>query len=54
VLVVHATRALRDRVSAPEAAPGDASTTTLGPWYATLLRWRSPAVLLVNQTTLLL
>jgi len=40
-------------VSAPEAAPGDASTTTLGPWYATLLRWRSPAVLLVNQTTLL-
>jgi hypothetical protein len=53
VLVVHATRSLRERVSATEASPSDASTTTLGPWYATLLRWRSPTVLLVNQTTLL-
>ncbi len=54
MLVVHATRALRDRVPGPSpASPDDASTTTLGPWYATLLRWRRPAVLLVNQTTLL-
>jgi hypothetical protein len=52
VLVVHATRALRERIPEPAAAH-DESTTTLGPWYATRLRWRRPAVLLVNQTTLL-
>jgi hypothetical protein len=40
VLVVHATRAFRDRVPGPAAAVDDISTTTLGPWYATHLRRR--------------
>ena len=53
VLIVHATRAFRDRVPGPAAANDDISTTTLGPWYATLLRRRPPLALLVNQTTLL-
>jgi len=53
VLIVHATRAFRDRVPGPAAADDDISTTTLGPWYATLLRRRPPLALLVNQTTLL-
>nr|WP_193345671.1 hypothetical protein [Blastococcus saxobsidens] len=29
------------------------STTVLGAWYATVLRWRRPAALLVNELTLL-
>jgi hypothetical protein len=53
VLVVHATRAFRDRVPGPAAADDDISTTTLGPWYATLVRRRPLLALLVNQTTLL-
>jgi hypothetical protein len=53
VLVVHATWAFRDRVPGPAAADDDISTTTLGPWYATLVRRRPPLALLVNQTTLL-
>lgn len=53
MLIVHATRAFRDRVPAPAAADDDISTTTLGPWYATLLRRRPPLALLVNQATLL-
>jgi hypothetical protein len=53
VLVVHATRAFRDRVPGPAAADDDISTTILGPWYATLLRRRPLLALLVNQTTLL-
>jgi hypothetical protein len=52
VLVVHATRAFRDRVPGPAAADDDISTTSLGPWYATLLRRRPPLALLVNQTLL--
>ena len=53
VLIVHATRAFRDRVPGPAAADDDISTTTLGPWYATLVRRRPLLALLVNQTTLL-
>ena len=33
--------------------PGEMSTTVLGAWYATVLRWRRPAALLVNELTLL-
>ena len=44
VLVVHATRALRERIPEPPAAADDMSTTALGPWYATRLRW-GPAAL---------
>jgi len=53
VLVVHATRALRDRMPGAPATPDDVSTTTLGAWYATRLHWRRPAALLVNHATLL-
>jgi Domain of unknown function (DUF6933) len=53
VLLVHATRALRDRVPTFPATTNDVSTTTLGAWYATRLRRRRPAALLVNHTTLL-
>ena len=53
MIIVHGTRTFRDRVAGSAAAPGDASTTVLGAWYATVLRWRRPAALLVNGRTLL-
>jgi len=53
VLVVHASRALRAHLTHSPAHEHDTSTTTLGAWYATRLRWRRLAVLLVNHTTLL-
>jgi hypothetical protein len=53
VIVVHGTRAFRDRVPGPTAGPDETSTTVLGAWYATVLRWRRPAALLVNERTLL-
>lgn len=53
MLVVHGTQAFRSKVPGPPATPGDASSTLLGSWYGTVLRWRRPAVLLVNETTLL-
>ena len=53
MLVVHATRALRDRMPTTPAASDDVSTTALGAWYATRLPWRRPAALLVNHATLL-
>lgn len=53
MIVVHGTRAFRDRIPGPQAGPGEASTTLLGGWYATVLRWRRPAALLVNEQTLL-
>jgi hypothetical protein len=53
VLVVHATRALRDRMPTTPATSDDVSTTALGAWYATRLPWRRPAALLVNHATLL-
>jgi hypothetical protein len=53
VLVVHGTRALRERVPGPSATHDDVSTTALGPWYATLLRRHRPLALMANQATLL-
>jgi hypothetical protein len=35
------------------AAEGDASTTLLGSWYATVLGWSRPMALFVNEATLL-
>lgn len=52
VMVVHGTQRFRDRVLAG-AGVGGGSSTMLGPWYATLLRWRPTVALLVNQSTLL-
>jgi hypothetical protein len=52
VLVVHATRALHDRMpTTPPATSDDVSTTAFGAWYATPLPWRRPTALLVNHTT---
>lgn len=54
VLIVRATKKLRERLGS--ASPGDdePSTTLLGDWYATILPWRPrQLVLLVNEQTLL-
>ena len=53
MIVIHGTRAFRDRVPGPAVTPGDTSTTVLGAWYASVLRWRRPAALFVNERTLL-
>lgn len=37
----------------PTAAPDDASTTSLGSWYATVLFWRPQVALFVNEAALL-
>ncbi len=53
MIVIHGTRGFGDRVPGAAAGPGDASTTVLGTWYATVPRWRRPAALFVNEVTLL-
>jgi Plasmid pRiA4b ORF-3-like protein len=53
VLVVRGTKKLRDRVKGALAVDGDASTTALGDWFATVLFWRPQVALLVNSRTLL-
>jgi hypothetical protein len=52
-VLIHGTRVFRERVPGRTAAPDDVSATALGAWYATLLRWRRPVALLVNEPTLL-
>jgi hypothetical protein len=52
-VIVHGTRVFRDRVPGRVAVPDEVSTTVLGAWYATVLRWRRPVALLVNEPTLL-
>jgi hypothetical protein len=53
VFVVHATARLLAQLKA--RAPGQVppSTTSLGAWFANMLRWRSPVALFVNESTLL-
>jgi hypothetical protein len=53
MLVLRATKRLLDRLGRPTLGEADQSTTMLGPWYATTLRWRPQVALLVNETTLL-
>ncbi|HXW80394.1 MAG TPA: hypothetical protein VEJ84_12895 [Acidimicrobiales bacterium] len=53
VLVVHATKKLRDRLRGAAAHQGEPSTTALGDWYATVLFWRPQLALFVNEATLL-
>ena len=53
MVIIHGTQRFRDRVTATPAADGDTSTTILGPWYATVLRWRPAVVLFLNASTLL-
>lgn len=51
MLVVRGTRKFLARVGAPNAAPGESSTTALGDWYATILFWLPQVALFVNETT---
>ncbi len=53
MIIIHGTRAFPDRVHGPAVTPGETPTTVLGAWYATVLRWRRPAALFVNERTLL-
>lgn len=53
MLVVHATKKLRDRLKSAPRHTDEASTTTLGSWYATALFWRPQVALFVNESTLL-
>ena len=39
VLIVRATKKLRQRLGAATPHDGEPSTTLLGDWYATLLPW---------------
>jgi hypothetical protein len=53
MLIVRATKRLLDRIGGPTLVAGEQSTTLLGQWYATALRWRPQVALMVNETTLL-
>ena len=51
--VVHATKALLDKVGLTDPAAEVESTTLLGPWYATIAKGRPQLALFVNEATLL-
>lgn len=53
MLLVHATKKLRDRVTGISAQVSENSTTALGNWYATAVFWRPQVCLFVNELTLL-
>jgi hypothetical protein len=54
VLIVRATKKLRQRLGTGRPHDGEPSTTLLGDWYATALPWRPrQLILLVNEQTLL-
>jgi hypothetical protein len=53
VLIVRATRKLLDVVGPPDLSAEEHDTTTLGPWYATRMPWRTRVALLVSESTLL-
>jgi hypothetical protein len=53
VLIVRATKKLRQRLGSATPYDGEPSTTLLGEWYANLLPWRpQQLILLVNEETL--
>lgn len=52
MLIVRATKKLRDKLGGVPAGSEDESTAVLGDWYANLLAWRRPHVILVNARTL--
>ena len=52
MFVVHGTQRFLERVGRPVPVPLD-GTTLLGPWYATMARWRPQTALFVNEATLL-
>lgn len=53
MVTIHGTQRFRDRVPGVSVGSDEGSPTWLGPWYASLLRWRSPVALFVNEATLL-
>jgi hypothetical protein len=53
LLIVHATKKLRDRLKTAPEAQSESCTGALGPWYATALFWRPQMALFVNEMTLL-
>jgi hypothetical protein len=53
VVIVRATKKLRQRIGAPTLGEGERSTTLLGDWYGTTLPWRPQVALLLNEATLL-
>jgi hypothetical protein len=54
VLIVRATKKLRQRLGSAVHRDDEPSTTLLGDWYATVLPWRPrQLILLVNEQTLL-
>lgn len=52
MLILRATKKLRDKIGGVPAGPGDESTAALGDWYANLLAWRRPNAILMNARTL--
>ena len=52
MLILRATKKLRDKIGAVAGESDVASTTVLGDWYANLLAWRRPHVIVVNARTL--
>ena len=54
MLIVRATKKLRQRLGSAVPHDGEPSTTLLGEWHATALPWRpQQLILLVNERTLL-
>ncbi len=53
MVIVRATKKLRQRIGAPTVMDGERSSTLVGDWYATSLPWRPQVALLVNEATLL-
>jgi hypothetical protein len=53
VLIVCATKKLRDRIGQADLGADERSTTALGEWYATRFAWRPDVLLLVNESTLM-
>jgi hypothetical protein len=52
MLVVRATKKLRDRLGPLTLQPAETSTTRLGDWYATVWFWKPQVALFVSETTL--
>jgi hypothetical protein len=53
MFILRATAKLRQRIGQSAPHEGERSTTLLGDWNATMLRWRPQVALLVNERTLL-
>lgn len=52
MLIVRATKKLRAKVGGTPPMDGEVSTTALGDWYAHVVAWRRPLIVVVNARTL--